>query len=151
MPAPLDPFDARIVQALSEDGGLSNAALAVRAGLSPSAVSRRRAELRRSGVILGTRAVIDPAHMGGGFTAYVTVGLNEHSKEAQEGFERAVSAAPEVRECHNITGAVEYLLRVEVPDLAAYKTWHTDRLGTLPQVRTITTHVVMGSPKDLRA
>ena len=56
-----------------------------------------------------------------------------------------------MRECHNITGTVEYLLRVETADLAAYKHWHTDVLGVLPQVQSITTFVVMGSPKDERS
>jgi Lrp/AsnC family transcriptional regulator, leucine-responsive regulatory protein len=60
-------------------------------------------------------------------------------------------AAPEVLECHNVTGTIEYLLRVEVADLAAFKVFHTDVLGTLPQVTSITTYVVMGSPKDERA
>jgi DNA-binding Lrp family transcriptional regulator len=46
---------------------------------------------------------------------------------------------------------VEYLLRVESRDLASYKRFHTEQLGVLPQVRQITTHVVMGSPKDERA
>jgi DNA-binding Lrp family transcriptional regulator len=55
-----------------------------------------------------------------------------------------------VRECHNITGNVEYLLRIEAADLAAYKRFHTDVLGTLPQVNSITSFVVMGSPKDER-
>lgn len=58
---------------------------------------------------------------------------------------------PDVRECHNITGVSEYLLRVEVSDLAAYKTFHADVLGELPQVSSITTYVVMDSPKDERA
>ncbi len=80
----------------------------------------------------------------------MTVGLNTHTKAAQEAFERAVSRAPQVRECHNITGNVEYLLRVETADLASYKHWHTDILGVLPQVQTVVTHVVMGSPKDDR-
>lgn len=56
-----------------------------------------------------------------------------------------------MRECNNVTGTVEYLLRVEVADLPANKVFHTDTLGTLPQVASITTHVVMGSPKDGRA
>ena len=60
-------------------------------------------------------------------------------------------AAPEVLECHNVTGTIEYLLRVEVADLAAFKVFHTDVLGTLPQVNSIATYVVMGSPKDERA
>ena len=89
--------------------------------------------------------------MGAGFTAYLAVALNDHTKAGQEAFERAVAQAPEVRECHNITGAVEYLLRIEVADLAAYKHFHTDVIGTLPQVHALTTYVVMGSPKDERA
>ena len=105
-------------------------------------------ELERSGVIKGYRAILDPAKLGIGFVAYVTVGLGSHTKAAQEAFERAVARAPQVRECHNITGTVEYLLRVEAADLPAYKHWHTDVLGVLPQVRSITTFVVMGSPKD---
>jgi Transcriptional regulators len=86
-----------------------------------------------------------------GFVAYITVGLNQHTKVAHHAFERAISSSPEVRECHNITGSVEYLLRVEVADLAAYKHFHTEVLGVLPQVNAITSYVVMGSPKDERA
>lgn len=125
--------------------------LAERVGLSPSACLRRVQELERAGVIKGYRAVLDPAALGVGFVAYVTVGLNSHTKAAQEAFERAVARAPQVRECHNVTGTIEYLLRVEVADLAAYKHWHTDVLGVLPQVQAITTFVVMDSPKDDRA
>jgi Lrp/AsnC family transcriptional regulator, leucine-responsive regulatory protein len=146
----LDPTDERILRELSRDARGSNVALAARIGLSPSACLRRVQDLERRGVIAGYRAVLDPARMGVGFVAYVLVGLNTHTKAAQEAFEHAIAATAPVRECHNITGAVEYLLRVETADLAAYKHWHTEELGVLPQVRSITTHVVMGSPKDAR-
>jgi len=145
-----DEIDARILQLLSRDGRLSNVDLAQRVGLSASASSRRVAELERSGAIQGYRARVAPEARGGGFTALVAVGLCEHTKAAQEGFERAVARAWQVRECHNITGAVEYMLRIEVPDLAAYKSFHTDVLGALPQVRQITSYVVLASPKDER-
>jgi DNA-binding Lrp family transcriptional regulator len=62
-----------------------------------------------------------------------------------------MAEAPEVLECHNITGSIEFMLRVEVSDLAAYKHFHSDVLGTLNQVRSITSHVCLGSSKDLRA
>ena len=147
----LDDTDRRILQVLSRDGRISNLALADRVGLSPSACLRRVAALERAGVITGYRAVLSPEKTGVGFVAYVTVGLNSHTKSAQEAFERAMARAPEVRECHNITGNWEYLLRIEAADLAAYKTFHTEVLGTLPQVNAITSYVVMGSPKDQRA
>ncbi len=149
--AKIDRIDDAILRELERDGRLPNIELADRVGLSPSACLRRVAALERAGVIKGYRAVIDRAKTGTGFVAYVTVGLNNHTKASQQAFERAVSRAPEVRECHNITGTVEYLLRVEAADLAAYKAFHTDLLGTLPQVHALTTFVVMGSPKDARA
>ena len=147
----LDDIDHRILRELSRDARQTNLQLADLVGLSPSACLRRVQGLERAGVIKGYRAMLDPARLGLGFVAYVTVGLGTHTKAAQEAFERAIARAPEVRECHNITGTVEYLLRIEAADLAAYKHWHTDVLGTLPQVRAITTYVVMGSPKDDRA
>ena len=146
-----DQVNSQILRELSRDGRISNIELAARIGLSPSACLRRVQELERIGVITGYRAIVNPVALGLGFVAYIGVGLGEHGKAAQEGFERAVSRSPEVVECHNITGTIEYLLRVECADLPAYKSFHTDVLGTLPHVTSLTSYVVMGSPKDLRA
>ena len=140
----------KILRQLERDGRISNTELADRVGLSPSACLRRVQELERTGIIQGYRAVLNRAAMGRSFVAYIAVGLNGHTKAVQEAFESAVARMPEVLECHNITGTVEYLLRIEVADLADYKTFHTDKLGTLEQVQALTTYVVMGSPKDAR-
>lgn len=146
-----DHKDTEILRVLSRDGRITNQALADRVGLSPSATLRRVQAMERIGLIKGYRAVIDPEKAGVGFTAYILVGINDHSKKGQETFERTVSASPEVRECHNITGDKEYLLRVEARDLIAYKRFHTNVLGVIPQLKSLTTYVVMGSPKDDRA
>ncbi|RVV97589.1 Lrp/AsnC family transcriptional regulator [Mesobaculum littorinae] len=146
----MDEIDAKILRQLRRDGRISNVALSDRVGLSPSACLRRVQELERSGVIRGYRVVTDPERMGRGFVAYVMVGLSLHTKEAQEGFERAMALAPEVVECHNIAGAFEFLLRVESADLADYKRFHTEVLGTRRHVSAITSYIVMGSPKDDR-
>jgi len=147
----IDEKSEEILRVLSKDGRISNIDLAARVNLSPSACLRRVQELERSGVISGYRAVIDRTKLGQAFSAYVGIGLADHSKAAQDAFERAVALVPQVRECHNVTGLIEYLLRVEVADIAAYKQFHADVLGAIPQVRSITTYVVMGSPKDERA
>lgn len=147
----LDHISDRILRALQADGRISNIDLAAKVGLSPSACLRRVQEMERRGIIAGYRAVISPEARDVGFTAYVMIGLARHSNEAQQAFERACRTASQVRECHNITGTVEYLLRVECRDLAAYKQFHTDILGDFAHIATITTHVVMGSPKDERA
>lgn len=119
--------------------------------MSPSACLRRVQELERAGIIKGYRAVLDPDQMGKGFAAYVGVGLSEHTKMAQEAFERAMDATSDVAECHNIASAFEYLLRVEASDLNSCKRFHTEILGTVPQVNSIMSYIVMGSPKDDRA
>lgn len=146
----LDAINRRILRELARDGRVSNADLAERIGLSASACSRRTSELERTGVIRGYRAVVDPVATGGGFTAYVAVGLSRHTMDEQRAFEQAMADAFAVRECHNVTGAIEYLLRVEVTDLEAYKHFHTEVLGVLPQVSTITSYIVMESTKDER-
>jgi len=147
----MDEICRNILQELARDGRISNLDLAEKVGLSPSACLRRVQDLERRGIISGYRAVLNKPALGVGFTAFATVGLNSHTKASQEAFERAMAIAPEVVECHNITGAVEYLLRIEVADLPSYKAFHTDVIGTLPQVNSITSYVVMGSPKDERA
>ena len=147
----LDQFDRKILRTLSGDGRLSNVELAAVVGLSPSACLRRVQALERSGAIAGYRAVISPQARGVAFLAYMTVGLSRHTRAEQAAFEQAMQRAPEVRECHNVTGTVEYLLRVEAADLASYKHFHTEVLGALDQVATITSYIVMGSPKDERA
>ena len=147
----LDKKSEQILRELESNGRISNIELAERVALSPSACLRRVQEMERAGVIRGYRAVLDRSAVGGGFVAYVGIGLGEHGKASQEAFEKAIAQAPEVRECHNVTGTIEYLLRIECADLPSYKHFHTEVLGALPQVVTMTSYVVMGSPKDARA
>jgi DNA-binding Lrp family transcriptional regulator len=147
----MDAIDTNILRHLQDDGRITNLELAERVGLSPSACLRRVQALEAAGVIKGYRAILDRAQLGTGLMVFVMVGLSGQLQRDARAFERAMAKAGEVLECHNITGSVEYLLRVEVADLAAYKHFHSDVLGTLPQVSSITSHVCLGSSKDLRA
>ncbi|MDE1513714.1 MULTISPECIES: Lrp/AsnC family transcriptional regulator [Vibrio] len=146
----MDRFDQRILHELQQDGRISNVELAERVGLSPSATLRRVQDLERKQVIKGYRAILDKTQLEIGFIAYVAIGLNSHTKQSQLSFEQHIRFAQEVVECHNITGNNEYLLRVESQDLPAYKRFHADVLGECAVVKSITTMVVMDSPKDER-
>ncbi|KGY13290.1 AsnC family transcriptional regulator [Vibrio tubiashii] len=146
----MDKFDERILQVLKRNGRISNVELSEQVGLSPSATLRRVQELEKSQLIKGYRAVLDNNQLGVGFIAYVSIGLASHRKQAQLEFEEHVRFVDEVVECHNITGANEYLLRVETKDLSSYKRFHADVLGECAQVQSISTMVVMDSPKDER-
>ncbi len=136
---------------LSRDARQTNLKLAERVGLSASACLRRVQELERSGVITGYRAVIDRSRLGAGFVAYVTVGLSNHTKDTLRAFEKAICTCPDVVEFHTVTGTFEYLLRVELADMKAYKTFHSEVLGTQPHVSSITSYIVMDTPKNDRA
>lgn len=146
----MDRFEERILQELKKDGRISNVDLANTIGLSPSATLRRVQDLEKRGVITGYKATLNTVELGIGFIAYVSIGLASHSKKAQLEFEAHVRDVDEVVECHNITGVTEYLLRVETKDLISYKQFHADVLGECQHVKSITTMVVMGSPKEAR-
>lgn len=143
-------MNERILSELERDGKMTNVELADRVGLSPSACLRRVQELERTGVIKGYRAIIDKSKLGSTMTIFVMVALSGQLRKDALAFEKAMAAAPEVRECHNVTGDVEYMLRVEVTDLAAYKDFHSNSLGILPQVASITSYICLGTSKDER-
>ncbi len=147
----LDKTNSNILAELSKNGRISNADLAEKIGLSPSACFRRVKELERCGVILGYKASLNRPALGTTVTAFIMVGLSDHRAEHAKKFEQAVSASSAVIEIHNITGGHEYLLRVETKDLSEFKRFHSDTLGALPQVHSITSHICLDSPKDERA
>jgi len=146
-----DRYNDIILRELRMNGRIPNSELADKIGLSPSACLRRVQELESSGLIKGYRAILDSELMGNSFVAYVGIGLREHTIESQLAFEKAIRLAIEVKECHNVTGTFEYLLRIETKDIKSFKSFHADVVGSISQVSTITTHVVMDSPKDERA
>ena len=144
----IDRINRKILQILESDGRISNTELASRAGLSASACLRRVQDLERSGIIRGYRTLLDREAMGRGFTAIVGVALSNHQLDSQLTFEKAILDAPQVRECHNVTGNYEYILRIEVADLNAYKEFHAEVLGTIPGVQGITSFISMETVKD---
>lgn len=146
----IDRKSKEILRILAQKGRISNIELAEKVGLSASACLRRVQDLEKRGVITGYKARLGRDALGRGFVAYLGVGLSQHNRAAQKRFEAAMADADEVVECHNTTGTIEYLLRVECSDLKAYKAFHTDVLGVVADVAAITTYVVLGSPKDMR-
>ena len=101
-------------------------------------------------IITGYRAVINRKAFGGSLLLFVTVGLSRHQRADQDLFEKTVALAPEVRECHTVTGTFEYILRIEVADVEAYKNFHEAVLGKIPQVGSITTYIAIDTTKDER-
>jgi Lrp/AsnC family transcriptional regulator len=116
----VDEIDRKILAALQEDATLPLSELASRAGLSPSPCWRRVRRLEEVGIIRARVALLDAERMNVGVTVFVSVRTDRHSMEWAEGFCRHASSLPEVVELHRMSGSVDYLLRVVVPDIAAY-------------------------------
>ena len=116
-----DKLDVRILEVLQRDGRASMAQLAELVGLSASAVTRRIDRLESLRVIKGYQALLDPASVGLGITAFVTVTLTRQAEDIIKSFETAIVALPQVVEVHLMAGSTDYLLRVVAENLAAYE------------------------------
>jgi Lrp/AsnC family leucine-responsive transcriptional regulator len=133
----LDPTDRAILNLLQEDGRISNAELARRVNLSPSACLRRVRRLEASGVIERYVALLDPAAIGRSTDVFVEISLSSQAEEILDAFEAVVADAPEVMSCHLMAGTADYLVHVVVADVADYERLHRTHLAKLPGVTTI--------------
>jgi Lrp/AsnC family leucine-responsive transcriptional regulator len=116
----MDAKDRQIIRTLQSDGRMTNQDLAEAVNLSPSPCLRRVRNLESKGVIQGYSADVDAAAYGLSITVFVRVKLERHNEVDVQNFEKRVRMIDEVLECHVMTGAMDYQLRVLVPDLDAY-------------------------------
>ncbi|GAB4350970.1 MAG: Lrp/AsnC family transcriptional regulator [Oricola sp.] len=130
----LDSIDLAILEALQADGRMSNAALAERVGLSPSACSRRLDNLERSGTIRGYHARVSNKALGYSLTAIVHISLTGQFQKTLREFEEAIKRCPNVLVCYLMSGEYDYILRIAARDLADYERIHRDWLSSLPHV-----------------
>src|SRR5690606_24951733 len=124
----LDRTDLALLAELQREGRLSNAELAERVKLSPSACLRRVQRLEQAGVLAGYTAVLDPAKLGLGLQAFVRVQLERHDPDLVAAFAERVNRWDEVVACHALTGDMDYLLFVVVQDLEHRSEEHTSAL-----------------------
>ncbi|HXC37493.1 MAG TPA: Lrp/AsnC family transcriptional regulator [Burkholderiales bacterium] len=116
----MDQIDRKILACLQEDATLPVATVAERAGISSTPCWRRIQKLEAAGVIRRRVALLDPDMLNVGVTVFVSIRTNQHNLEWAERFCRAVFEVPEVVEFYRMSGDVDYLLRIVVPDIAAY-------------------------------
>ncbi|WP_454720013.1 MULTISPECIES: Lrp/AsnC family transcriptional regulator [Cupriavidus] len=116
----MDRYDRQILAALQEDATVPVAELGERVGLTSTPCWRRVQKLEESGVIRKRVALLDPALLNVGVTVFVSVRTNQHSTRWLKTFHDLVASIPEVTEFYRMAGDTDYLLRVVVPDIAAY-------------------------------
>src|SRR3954469_3173418 len=144
----LDAFDLKILQALQEDGRLTNNELADRIGLSPSPCLRRVKRLERDGFISTYRAVLNRESVGLGLTVFVDIKVEEHSRDNAQALQIALASMPEVVACHMVSGTADFIAEIVVPNLKAYERLLTETLLTLPMVGDVRSNFALSRVKS---
>ncbi len=144
----LDRLDVSILEALQDDGRLSNRDLAKKISLSPSPCWRRLRALEKSGLISHYAAVIDREKAGLPILGFAHVTLHDHKPENVKKFDRAILGAPQVLECHATSGEHDYMLKVVAPDMASYQEFLSSYLLKIGVVRTVNTSFALKQQKS---
>jgi Lrp/AsnC family leucine-responsive transcriptional regulator len=144
----LDDIDKRIVAALQAEGRLPIVDLADRVGLSATPCQRRVKRLEEEGVITRYAALISPAAMGVGLQALVEITLDDHSEKTVDAFEAAIRARTEVVACYAVTGDMDFLVHVLVPDLASFSEFAMKALLRMPGVKGTRSSFIMQAVKS---
>jgi Lrp/AsnC family transcriptional regulator len=124
MAGELDETDRRILACLQEDANMPVAEIARRVGLSSTPCWRRIQKLEEAKIIRARVALLDARKLNVGVTVFVSVKTNHHSLQWLEKFAEAVAEMPEVIEFYRMSGEIDYLLRVVVPDIEAYDAFY---------------------------
>ncbi len=144
----LDRFDIALLAALQRDGRLTNDALATDVGLSASQCSRRRAALEAAGVIDHYSAILSPAALGLGVTAFVQVTLTAHSPQNSRRFKTLIDTLDEIQEAYSLTGEADYMIKLRVADLTALARILNDVLLPHGSVARVRSSIVLERLKD---
>ena len=147
----LDAIDLAILDALQRDGRLSIVALAKAVGLSATPCAERVRALEATGVIGGYAASLDAAQLGLGLLVFIEIAIDRTSQDAFQQFRRAIARIPQVQECHMVAGGFDYLLKVRVPDMAAYRLFLGEVLSRVPGIRETHSYAVMEQVKESAA
>lgn len=139
MMAELDLIDRKILAELMRDATLPIAQIADKAGLSASPCWKRIQRLEALRILTGRVALADPVALGFGQTVFVTVQAEDHSAEWRDAFAKTTAQIPEIMEVYRIAGDTDYMLRVAVPDIAAYDALYKRLIDALP-IKKVTSH-----------
>ena len=143
----LDAIDVKILNALQLDGRLSNAELAERVNLSPSACLRRLHILMAGALVAGTHLVLDQKQAGFPGTAYVFITLEGQDRKQLDAFEARIQLIPQVQECYLLAGQADYLLRVVYNDSQDLERLHSEVLTRLPGIRRVQSTMTLRTVK----
>ncbi|MGC4252894.1 MAG: Lrp/AsnC family transcriptional regulator [Sphingobium sp.] len=127
----LDERDGRLLAILQEDADVTISELGEMVNLSTNACWRRIRRLEEAGYIRKKVALLDPVKVGVGTTAFVAIGAAEHTEAWLNKFTEIVSGMSEIVECYRMSGQVDYLLKVKVPDISSYDIFYKNLINSI--------------------
>lgn len=144
----LDHIDRNILNELQKNGRISNVQLARRIGLSPTPCLERVRRLEHDGLILGYTALLNPHYLDAALLILVEITLNRGASDLFQQFNMAIQEIDEIQECYLVSGNFDYLLKIRVPDMSAYRHFLGETLLHLPGVGDTRTYVVVEEVKQ---
>ena len=144
----LDQTDKKILTILQSDGRITNSRLAKEVGLSPPAVLERVRRLESTGVIEKYVAILDRERAGFGIQTIVMVCLSHHQISSLQSVKERLTQMHEVLECHQLTGEVDFLLKVAVKDMNSYTDFVNNKLSGIPGIQNVKTSFILDTLKN---
>jgi DNA-binding Lrp family transcriptional regulator len=144
----LDSIDMRILSELQNHGRITNVELSRRAKITAPPCLRRMRALEKGGYIKGYHAELDARSLGFEVTGFAFVGLSSQAEVDLKRFEEQVRSWPAVRECHMLSGEVDFLLKCVARDLSSFQTFVTETLTAAKNVASVKTALVIRQSKS---
>ena len=144
----LDKTDRKILKLLQQNDRIAMTELAEKVGLSTTPVTERVRRLEREGIISGYHARLNPHALGQSLLVFVEIKLRSKSGNIFEDFRREVALIPQIMECHLVSGEYDYLIKVRLPDMSAYRDMLGNILLQLPAAAESRSYVVMEEVKE---
>ncbi len=144
----LDNIDKKILTILQQNGRITNSSLAKQIGLSPPAVLERVRRLEGSGVIDKYAAILDRKQAGYNVQTIVMVCLSHHQIQSLQNVKERLTQMDEVLEVHQLTGEVDFLLKVAVRDMPSYTDFVNNKLSGIPGIQNVKTSFILDTLKN---
>ncbi len=143
-----DDIDKKILNIIQEEGRITNARLAQEIGISPPSMLERVKRLETSGIIEGYAALLDRDKTGFGLLALIMVSLSLHQISSLEKVKESLIGLDEVLECYQVSGDVDFLLKVATQDMNSYKEFVNNKLSGISGIQNIKTSFVLDTLKS---
>lgn len=145
----LDATDLAILAELQANGRITNIELAGKVGITAPPCLRRVRALEKAGYVQGYHATLDAKALGYEVVGFAFVGLASQKDADLKQFEARVRGWPEVRECHMLSGEVDFLLKIVAADLSAFQTFITEKLTAARNVASVKTALAIHASKTV--